>query len=590
MPANTRSDDVFAHDATNVALAWTGAAALGLTALFYLAVVQPLAGTYFGALFGERGRVPYAITFLSAWAAIILAAKYLRLRRERSALERDLLPLRLGESITPETTPAFLEHLDELPEAERSGMLVGRLRRALVHFASRGDSREVSQQLGARAQADADAVESSYTFVSVFIWALPILGFIGTVIGIGAAVGGFSDSVGAATDFAVIKSGIEKVTTGLALAFDTTLLALAMSIVIMFSKSAVQKAEEDFLVAVEDYSELELLSRLASRGATGDPDLASRVEAAVTRAMTAHESQLRGWGDRLGQIGETLTGQVVAGWQKIDEQLRVRQGDQLERLDQWAHARQQEATDELAETQRNLLRDFRGHLEGMAAEARRIQEVGASRFDDQLAGIERIHRRLVEQQSVAGEAQRAQAQELTGTAEKLARTLGHIRSEASEVRDEGARAFGDFAEQLRDAAREAQAFQRDMASAEESQVHTLQAASERLAGTLGRIDEQVAGLERWRQEQVRTVVEADRRSADARLDQERQSAALQNEQREALSEATHELSETLRSLRSDAHSVRGDLGEVADRLGRALSAIEARSGTGTRLSRFFRGN
>ncbi|MEM7410253.1 MAG: MotA/TolQ/ExbB proton channel family protein [Myxococcota bacterium] len=590
MPDRTHSEDVFAHAATNVALAWTGAVAVIVTAVFYLGLVDPLLDTSFGALFGDRGRVPYAITFLSAWAAIILGVKYARLRRERAVLEEDLLPARLGDTITPENTPALLAHLDALPAPARSGVLATRLRRALVHFAGRGDSREVSQQLGARAQADADAVESSYTLVRVFIWAVPILGFIGTVIGIGTAVGGFSESLDAAADLAVMKSALGSVTTGLAVAFDTTLLALVMSILIMFPASAVQKSEEDFLVAVEDYAELQLLSRLASDPLGSEADVAQRVEAAVARAMAAHEAQLRNWGERLGQIGETLSGQVLSGWQKVDELLRVRQGEQLERLDQWAHARQQEASDELSETQRNLLRDFRSHLEGMAAEARRIQELGAARVDDQLAGIERLHRRLQEQQAMAGEAQRVQAQELSGTAEKLARTLGHIRSEASEVRDEGARAFGDFAEQLRDAAREAQAFQRDMASAEESQAHTLHAASERLAATLGRIDEQVGGLERWRQEQVRGVIEADRESALERRSHEERHAALQERQREALGHATHELSETLRSLRSDASAVRGDLGEVADRLGRALSAIEARAGTGTRLSRFFRGS
>ena len=41
-------------------------------------------------------------------------------------------------------------------------------------------------------------------------------------------------------------------------------------------------------------------------------------------------AMLRSWQERLTQIGEVLTAQVVGGWEKIDEQLRVRQQSQIE--------------------------------------------------------------------------------------------------------------------------------------------------------------------------------------------------------------------------------------------------------------------
>jgi hypothetical protein len=77
-----------------------------------------------------------------------------------------------------------------------------------------------------------------------------------------------------------------------------------------------------------------------------------------------------------------------------------------------------------------------------------------------------------------------------------------VRGEASEVRDEAGRVFGDFAGQLREAAREAQSFQREIVSAGASQAQALDAAGERLAATLGRIDDQIAALEAWRREQL----------------------------------------------------------------------------------------
>jgi hypothetical protein len=75
-------------------------------------------------------------------------------------------------------------------------------------------------------------------------------------------VGGFSDSVSAAADLEVMKDSIGTVTTGLGIAFDTTLLALVMSLFIMFPTSSLQKAEEDHLARVDEYCQSDLVARL----------------------------------------------------------------------------------------------------------------------------------------------------------------------------------------------------------------------------------------------------------------------------------------------------------------------------------------
>jgi biopolymer transport protein ExbB/TolQ len=560
---------------TDLRLGLTGAVAAGATVLFYVAVVYPLRGTYVGDIFGDRGWVPYVVTFLSLWAGVVLILKYRVVARQREALELDLLPERLGDRITPDNAPEFVSHLDQLPASAAGNLLVERIRRALQHFAARRDARELVDQLGTQAQTDADAVESSYTMVRVFIWAVPILGFIGTVIGISAAVGGFSESVGAAVDLEVMKNSIGTVTTGLGVAFDTTLLALVMSIFIMFPASSLQKAEEDFLAEVEDYCDVCLVRRLddGSRSDVSDPE---RIEEAIAREMARHHAELRGWLDRLGQIGETLTAHVVSGWEKVDEQQRLSQDQRLELLGQWASNRQREASDELAETQRGLMRDFRALLEGMSAEARRIQEEGAHRLDDQLAGIERLHRRLVESQGAAAEAHRAQTQTLMSAADQLARTLARVRSEAGEVRGETARQLDLFAETLKDAGRSAQEFQREALEAQEVHARALKESVDRLAGTLARVDEQLAQIEQTRVAQVEggaAQLDELRRARNEALRTERD---VRESQLAALRESTDQLRQTLEALRSEARGAKlaleGRLGEVAPEL---VSRVES---------------
>jgi biopolymer transport protein ExbB/TolQ len=546
----------------------TAGAGLVLTAAVYL-VMYFFRDTRIGELFIYRGWIPPVVTYLTAWSTVVLTLKYQRLSLERGALEIDLLPTSLAARIAPDDAPAFVAHLDAL-EIAPGNPVVERLRRALLHFAARRDAREVSRQLSNHAQADADWVDSSYTLVRVFIWAVPILGFIGTVMGIGSAVGGFSESVGGAADIAVMKESIGQVTSGLGIAFDTTLLALVMSIFIMFPSSSLQKSEEDFLAIIEDYCDERLLQRLVDDHAEERSD--SRIiEEAIAREMASHHAELRSWQERLTQIGETLTAQVVTGWEKIDEQLRIRQQNQIETLSRWASERQREASDELSETQRSLMRDFRTSLEGMAAVSRRLQEEGAHRIDDQLAGIERLHRRLQEEQQGAASVHREQSQALSASAEQLSHTLALIRSEATEARDEGTRQLGAVGEGIREIATSARNFHQELTLLEESQVRALGEASERLGNTLERLDSRLAAIgdeSEMRLRESRGQIDS---LADARAEARRRDAEVRDAQVAALNTASESLSQTLVSLRDDAQNVQRRVSQVGEDIAPVLA-------------------
>jgi biopolymer transport protein ExbB/TolQ len=255
----------------------SGAIAAAVTVVFYVALVMPLHHTAFGEIFADRGWVPYAITFLTAWAGVVLALKARRLSTQMQALQFDLLPSQIADRITPENAHVFASYMRNLPGARGGHFLIERVQRALQFFRIRPSVREVVDQLRAQADADAEAVESSYALLRVFIWAIPILGFIGTVSGIGDAVGAFSSAVGGAADLGVLQDSIGSVTSGLGVAFDTTLLALVMSIAIMFPTSSLQRAEDRFLASVEEYCNEHVVRRMddADRGAAGgSPDRA----------------------------------------------------------------------------------------------------------------------------------------------------------------------------------------------------------------------------------------------------------------------------------------------------------------------------
>ncbi|MAJ59557.1 MAG: hypothetical protein CBC48_06020 [bacterium TMED88] len=263
----------------------TGLLAALLTVVFYAVVVGPLAETTFGALFGARGWVPYVISFLSIWSAVVLGWKYRALRLQARSLDIDFLPTSIAQQITVPNAKRFSDHLGTLPQDLVQSVLVERLREGLDHFQLRGDVGETIEHLRMQADREEALVESSFTMLRVFIWAIPILGFIGTVIGIGQAVGGFSESVSAAADLDVMKDSIGSVTSGLGVAFDTTLLALVMSIFIMFPTSSLEKAEEDLLVRVDDVVQKTLVGRLAesSKGTVDQEGQEALVERVADR-------------------------------------------------------------------------------------------------------------------------------------------------------------------------------------------------------------------------------------------------------------------------------------------------------------------
>ena len=114
------------------------------------------------------------------------------------------------------------------------------------------------------ADRDANASDSTYALSAVLIWAIPIMGFIGTVMGLGNAVGGFSSFLAGAADLGAIKGAIGNVTKGLGVAFDTTLLALVLSVIAMFPLSSVKRREEILFGEIDNYLEDTVISHLPS--------------------------------------------------------------------------------------------------------------------------------------------------------------------------------------------------------------------------------------------------------------------------------------------------------------------------------------
>jgi hypothetical protein len=331
---------------TNVSGARALVAAILATALFY-ALLWPFSSiggrqTYLGRLFigasslAAGGWVPIAEVFLFSWAAAMLVQKWFKIRRQQRGLLFDVLPTELGETIRLDTIDRFVSHIRSLPQEATGSFLVTRCLRGLEHFRVRKSAADTATMLASQSDIDASSVDASYTMFHVFIWAIPILGFLGTVIGVSNAVGGFTGTLEASGDIGGLKEGLRSITSGLGTAFDTTLVALTMAMLLTFPVSSLQKYEGDILGQIDEYTNENFLRRLddgleggAERGIGGSR---GEVAQAIDAALTPHRVHLEAWTKSVRSIGEDIAAQVKQGWEDVNAKLIEEHGRQASRV------------------------------------------------------------------------------------------------------------------------------------------------------------------------------------------------------------------------------------------------------------------
>lgn len=142
-------------------------------------------------------------------------------------------------------------------------MLGGRVVASLERFQHTHSLREAEEVLKDEADRAFSSAESSYTLLRVIVWATPIMGFIGTVMGVSQSVGGLSNVLGGdVEDISQITGALTNVTKELAFSFDTTLIALVATVIIMVSMTLIEQAEFGLLDRVEEISHRQVLPNL----------------------------------------------------------------------------------------------------------------------------------------------------------------------------------------------------------------------------------------------------------------------------------------------------------------------------------------
>jgi biopolymer transport protein ExbB/TolQ len=450
---------------TNVNLAFSAVVGVIMTCAVYLVVLTVLEGTYVNTLLAHRGWVQYAIILLACWAAAILLLKYNKIRGQRVTLSLDALPLALGENIRADNAGRFREHLDSLRCDVNHNFLVRRIAKAIDHVEAGFVIENVAGLLKSHGEIDASSVQSSYTILKVIIWAIPIFGFLGTVIGIGAAVAQFSGSLEGMQTGGRITELLGPVIGGLAVAFDTTLLALMMSLLVMFPTSWLEKKEDDLLISIDEYCQDRLLIRLDSDRAQEVPDQEG-FRNLVSELLSKHQMQMDAWLKRLSTIGAELTNQIAYGWSVVHQKLCEANESSLRRI--------QEISAGLASDQMQLASKMQGMQDRQIDHFQNVMKALTE-------GIRIFHQQT--HKEYLGEVKMVQ-----GMASQLSETLFGVKEEAKAMQAGMSRTianyqevFGHLTQICRDLTEQVGAMEKRLAEAENSQQSAVKDLVDRLA-------------------------------------------------------------------------------------------------------------
>ena len=190
---------------------------------------------------------------LMLWAVALIGMKTQSTLRERSLLDRTLIQVSDGMSILPEDSRNYARPVQALPEKERDYLLPRALLAGLHRFQSTHNIQDVASVIKDTCETEADRMETELTIVRYIAWAIPSIGFLGTVRGIGTALG---------QAYQAVAGDIVGVTVSLGVAFNSTFVALVVSIFLMFLLHQLQLLQDRLVLDSQNYCEEKLVRHL----------------------------------------------------------------------------------------------------------------------------------------------------------------------------------------------------------------------------------------------------------------------------------------------------------------------------------------
>jgi biopolymer transport protein ExbB/TolQ len=231
---------------------------LSIIAICYIAVnILNLAGVprRLAILLGgdlAAGGYIQLLTFVAFfWALLDIRGQRKELKAEKKAYQARLLP-------TNEKHLLIVQDIIELQVAaaefekkqKRKFLLSSLIRRVCNKFRSSQSIPEILEIISIQTEINKEKAESNQSTIRYLVWVIPSIGFIGTVLGISQAL-------------AIANSGeMEVITATLGVAFDTTLVSLILSIIVMWFVHALQQETDNLHAGIKEHLIEKLINKI----------------------------------------------------------------------------------------------------------------------------------------------------------------------------------------------------------------------------------------------------------------------------------------------------------------------------------------
>ncbi len=309
--------------------------------------------------------VQWAVVTMFCCALGTLIAKMWLNLAERSACRALNLPMWDGKPSPAAEAVKLAGCVDRLSYRLRRTFLTRRVVAVLDYLSQRKSAAALDDQMRALADTDAMTLESSYALTRFITWAIPILGFLGTVLGITGAISGITPEV--------LEKSLSGVTDGLSEAFDSTALALSLTMVTMFCSFLVERAEQSVLDFVDQYTEAQLAHRFqrSEIETTASPQVNGLIE--ITEKLVQRQAEL--WATTFTEKERQLAA------------MNTRQQDRLAAALETALERTLQAhTQRLSALEKQTVEHSAKLLEHLATMAAAVRDTGR----EQMAGLTRV--------------------------------------------------------------------------------------------------------------------------------------------------------------------------------------------------------
>jgi biopolymer transport protein ExbB/TolQ len=190
---------------------------------------------------------------LALWSIGLIVQQARNVSQNRSLLNNVYIEVDDNHVVLPEDARAYARPLERLPYEEQDMFLPRALMVGLNRFGATKSVQDAAEAVTDECEFEASRLDAQLSMVRFTAWAIPAIGFVGTVRGIGHAL---TEAQRA------LHGDISGVTLGLGVTFNATLTALSLSILVMFCLHQLQQAQDRLVLDTRTYIDRGLIRHM----------------------------------------------------------------------------------------------------------------------------------------------------------------------------------------------------------------------------------------------------------------------------------------------------------------------------------------